>query len=102
MKTLRYCLSPLKAPQRPRLVFTVPGGAAGSGWGLGVGLGIIREGASWDLLSKTSNFSAAAAGAWVLHASAKPGEGQMTTESSSNSTASLFKQGCRLRRKVRL
>ena len=24
-------------------MFTVPGGAAGSGWGLGVGLGIIRE-----------------------------------------------------------
>lgn len=74
-------------------MFTVPGGAAGSGWGLGSGLRHYQGSvASWDPLSRKSNCAS-----WQLGPGSfmllPPGEGQMTTESSSNSTASLFKQG---------
>ena len=53
----------------------MPGGAGGSGWGLGSGLRHYRgSAASWEPLGSKSDLCQLAAGAWVPH-TLPPGEG---------------------------
>ena len=93
MKILRYCLNLWKPPKGPGLCSLCLVGQLALGGVWGVGLGIIRE----VRHPGTPSAGKVTCASWQLGPGSfmllPPGEGQMTTERSSNSTASLFKQG---------